>query len=541
MYLSDNIITSKHYLVHFVSLYSLGIYLAVSFGIIASSIIILSVCALWVCMFFILKNQSKLRYKYIVLSFLLIFAALLGIFRIYCTDYIQTNSLRKYAGKEIWICGTVTSEPRITSSGHFCSFELYVFGAGGEIGSFGTIIMYIPAETDFELSAGDNIYAWTNIKSPEEDIDPVYLDYHTHLRGRNIFLSGSAENINLLPDDIKITPIVALKNSGTWVRNQIISSINKIFPDNADISAILKGILIGDKSGFSDELYEKFAYSGISHIVAVSGLHISILFSFLMVASKRFYLNKKLNLLTTIPAVILFMSASALTPSVCRAGIMILIMIFSTLFREEYNPVTSLFLALGLILTVAPYSLLSKSLVLSFTATFSIFAFFPLIINLFKMPTKQKKLQTKPCKLISRGLRYLLSSIALSLSSFIGTAYFLALFFGGISKVQFLTNLWAIPLVTITFCLGYVCCVIYYISPLLVTAVLKHPLAWCLEAIKLTADKFGIYENMLNIPEKYINGVTASLYFGSVLIIYILLKALRDIKIEKEIHKRTQQ
>ncbi len=534
MYISDHIITSKHYLVHFVCAFAVGIYLAVSLGIIFTLCLTIMAFVLCGLICIILKIKKLFKKKYIILSVILTIATALGVFRIYCTEYIQSNYIRQYQDKEVWICGTVTSDPHTTSNCYYYTFELDVFGVADKTGNFGTITMYIQRDLGCDFKAGENIYAWTSLKVPESIENSSHLDYYTHLRGKNIFLIGTTKNINSLPYGIHPTLIISLKHSGAWLRSKITHSIDMIFPDNNLSNAVLKGILVGDKSGFDDELYQKFSYSGISHIVAVSGLHMSILFSLLMVFSRQLKLNKNLNLLITIPAIVLFMSASAFTPSVCRASIMILVMIFSTLFREKYNPVTSLFLALGLILSISPYALFSKSLVLSFSATLGIFAYFPYMYGILSQLVNPSRLKLKNHTIIKKGINFFVSSISLTASSLIGTAYFLVLFFEGISKVQFLTNLWIIPLVSIIFCLGYICCILYYLCPWLVLAILKYPLNWCLGIINFTIEKFGTAKNVLIIPSKKLNPVSAIIYFGIALMIYMFLKACQDIKTENK-------
>ncbi len=541
MYISDHIITAKHYLVHFVCAYAAGIYLAAGFGIIFTAQLSLVAFILTLMICCILKARNSFKAKYIILSVVLIVASSLGTFRIYIAEYIHSSYLRQYQNQEVWLCGTITSDPDITSTGYYYSFELDVFGVADKTGRFGSIIMYTPISTDFNFNSGDSIYAWTSLKSPQRNEDLSHFDYYTHLRGKNIYLVGTAKNINFLPENSIHTPTDFIKVAGMWVRNKIGYSVDMIFAGNSLFTSILKGILIGDKTGFNDELYQKFSYSGISHIVAVSGLHISILFSFLMTASKHFRLNKRLNLIITIPVIILFMSSSAFTPSVCRAGIMILIMVFSALFREEYNPVTSLFLALGLILTAMPYSLFSKSLILSFAATLGIFVYFPYINGLLVQLINLPKLRLERHPVIKKSLFFFSSSVSLSLSTFWSTAYFLVLFFDGVSMVQFLTNLWIIPLVSVIFCLGYVCCILYYACPILVTAVLKYPLGWCLCIIKFTIDKFGTPQNVLNISGGSLNGISVIIYSGIALMIYMLLKTVQDIIVEHSSLRRLRK
>ncbi len=537
MYVSDYTITSKHYLVHFVCAFALGIYLAILFGIIFAIVLCLLIFFIALLICGTAKILGNYKTKYLILSLVLVSASLMGIFRVCYAEYVQSDLLRKYHGQEIWLCGTVTSDPQLTSSGYYRSFELDVSGIANHTGSFGTVMMYVPCDFACNFSSGDNIYAWTSLNTPDNHGHSSHFDYYTHLRGKNIFLTGTAKALHPLPQDsIKPTLFVRLKSMGGWVRRHLSYSIKQIFADNPVCSAILSGILIGDKTGFDDELYQKFSYSGISHIVAVSGLHMSIFFSFLMIASNHLFLSRRFNLLAAIPAILLFASASGFTPSVCRASVMILITICSTLLREKYNPATSLFLALGLILAATPYSLFSKSLILSFFATLGIISYYPHIISILNQILYIPCFRLKKRVIIRNSLSYIFSSLSLSLSTLIGTSYFLTIFFGGISKAQFLTNLWIIPLVSIIFYLGYACCILYYICPFLATYLLKPALKLCLDIVRHTVDTFGTAECFLSIYPP--GGVDAILYFGTALMLYMLLKTVGDMYIQR---KRTSR
>jgi hypothetical protein len=108
-------------------------------------------------------------------------------------------------------------------------------------------------------------------------------------------------------------------------------------------------------------------------------------------------------------------------------------------------------------------------------------------------------------------------------------------FFGSISKVQFFTNLWVIPLASLVFCLGYIACIMFYISPWLSVKILKYPLSLCLEAIKLTAEHFGkdSYCVKFDLPNQTLTHLVA--YIGLSFILYRLFKAFHDMQVQKNI------
>lgn len=536
MYKSQHVITCRHYLLFCICAFILGIFLTVRFGISSAIVFILvtfSASILTLLLIFLI-TQRKTKKK-LILSALLAAFALLGVFRIFIAESPDANTLKGYINEEAWVYGTVASEPQLTRSGYSYTFEMDVFCVNHDNSASGTIIMYIPKSRGCTFHAGDNIYCWARLSVPEAGQNSSSYDYYTALKGKNIFVTGSTKNINPMQNVPDMTPWLGLRLAGGFVRSKITNAADCLLEQNPQSSAILKGILLGDKSGFDDELYSKLANSGISHIVAVSGLHLSILFSFLIMLMTSFKIRRKLCLFLTIPFIILFMSASAFTPSVCRASLMILLTIASAATREEYDPVTSLFFALGCILTVSPYALFSKSLVLSFSATLGIFVYFGYINELLNIPCiklRHKFLASKPIKAV---YSYLTSSIALSAASLIGTAYFLILFFEGISTVQFLTNLLVIPFISIIFCLGYITCIVFYILPWFAEHILIHPLGLLLEFINIVIGIFGKDVFFLPIPSADFTGAHAIIYFGAALMIYMTLKAVHDIRKEKKL------
>ncbi|MDO4744339.1 MAG: hypothetical protein Q4A86_03035, partial [Clostridia bacterium] len=83
--------------------------------------------------------------------------------------------------------------------------------------------------------------------------------------------------------------------------------------------------------------------------------------------------------------------------------------------------------------------------------------------------------------------------------------------------------------------LGYITCIILYIFPWLSLKVLKYPLALLLEAVKLTVNIFGDRRFSYEFSPEDLSSGLAAVYFGSALMIYMLLKAFHDIRQEKEI------
>ncbi len=528
MHNSAHIISSKHYLVLCSIAFTLGIFLFVYLdNIVLTATVIFLAVALFSLSVILLLRTFKLintRLKPILLPFFSILFVLLGIFRIYCFENSSSAALRRYESNDVWLYGCVTSAPELTSSGFYRSFELEVVQVNSDPKAKGTVLMYLPTGRCENLEMGDQICCWTKLSIPDRTEANDNFDYYTHLRGKNIFVIGNTQNVNKVYFDKSITFTSYIRNIGISVRSKISKTVDCIFLSDASSRSVLKGILLGDKSEFSDELYKRFSNAGISHIIAVSGLHLSILFSFIMSILSTTYIRRKTALIIAMPLILLFVSASAFSLSVCRAALMLFIAILAVFTGKRYDSATALFLALGIILIISPYSLFSKSLLLSFSATLGIFAFYKYIMHIL----------LKPFRTNFKPFTFVASSLSLSSSSLIGTLYFLILFFGSISKVQFLTNLWTIPLVSVIFCLGFIVCLVYELFPAFALWALKPPLSLLLNIIKTTVDVFGDDKYALNIPINSMPNYVFPIYVGFVVMLYFFLKLYYDIDKEKK-------
>ena len=187
-------------------------------------------------------------------------------------------------------------------------------------------------------------------------------------------------------------------------------TIDKVFPD--DTRAFARALLLGDSSLLSYETDTAFKVSGIRHIIAVSGLHVSILLSLVyMLMGKR----RVLTALVGIPVLIMFAAIAGFTPSINRACIMQSLMILAMLFNRQYDPSTSLAFAVLVMLFVNPMTLTSVGFQLSVGCIFGIFLFSHKISNYLHDekrfgPAKGKRLRAK-------ATRWIIASISVTISA----------------------------------------------------------------------------------------------------------------------------
>ena len=261
--------------------------------------------------------------------------------------------------------------------------------------------------------------------------------YH---RGDGVFLLGYPEGeiTHIKADEIK------WQYYPQRIRIRLIQRLETLFPNDA--AAFAKALLLGDRSGIDYEINTAFKVSGISHIVAVSGLHVSILMS---LAAMFFGKRRILLFLLGVPVLLLFAAVTGFSPSVTRACIMHGLFLTAMLFNKEYDPATALGTAALVMLIINPMVIISVSFQLSFACMIGILLFSGRIYGW--ITDKERIGSAKGKNMKSKLKRWFVTSVSVSLGASVMTTPLVAVYFGAISLVSILTNLLVVWLVAYIF------------------------------------------------------------------------------------------
>lgn len=494
----------KRYLIPAVMVYGCGICFILSryraaahdFLVYLTLLVVMNFIIITVISILFKKHSANLPFflhpKWRILPILLLFVFIFGMYRAHCAIERQHKTLKTQAGNTVWVQGTVETTPKLTSSGYYVGFTLepyYMENTNGDTLQplSGKIQVYLP-EKYKTLQRADAIEGYLELEKPSGANFSGGFDYAIYLNQNNIPVTAFGKNVSPI-DAPERSLLQKYRDIGLKINQSISESISRHFSYNADCAAILTGILIGDKSSFSDELYEDFSKSGLIHVAAVSGLHVSFLIVALSFLLTRFRLPKSVIHLLLIPVLLLFLSAAAFTPSVCRAVIMTVLFLLSYTVQKDPDQKTALFAAAGIILTVNPYLLFNAGFILSFGSVIGIQLFSPLIDRALRSSLSRLTAHIKPpiwkhC--ITKAIVSVSSSLGVSISSFLGTFYFITYFFHLFSIAGILSGLWVVPCVSLLFVGGYVIWLFDFIAPW-VGNILRYFLALPLEIVKNTA------------------------------------------------------
>lgn len=215
-----------------------------------------------------------------------------------------------------------------------------------------------------------------------------------------------------------------------------------------DSSALLKGLMLGDKTEFSDELYYNFKACGLSHIVAISGLHINIISLALYSVLSKIVGRRKASALMFLPLVFVI-AVTGFTPSAIRAGIMFGLFLLGKVLLKNPDSLNSLGVAVSAMLIFNPYYISSISFQLSVAATAGIILCGPFADKVAKRVTKRVNR-----RIIKKAISTAVKVAVLSVAANLFTMPFTALYFGFVSVVSPVVSVFVTAAATYLLILG---------------------------------------------------------------------------------------
>ena len=250
-----------------------------------------------------------------------------------------------------------------------------------------------------------------------------------------------------------------------WLPQTLARAVSRqaetVFPTEA--VPLMKALLIGDRSDYydNDALSTDMKAAGFSHVIAVSGMHISFLVAALGLAVRR----KKAAAALGIPVIVLFMLMTGLTPSVYRAGLMQILLLIAPLVGREADEPTNLAAAALLLTLRNPYAVADLSFQLSFSAMAGLILVSPRAFD--RMTRRADGSWRLPHGAPGWLLRRVCAGVSASLGAAIFTMPICALQFGSVAIYSLLSNLLGLWAVSGAFLLGYLSCLLGWLAPVL--------------------------------------------------------------------------
>ncbi len=365
-------------------------------------------------------------------------------------DKLFAEPVRNLKGSTVEVTATVISDAEIYDGRQRAGIKV-------KGGMSYKAMCYFPL-TDKPLLAGDEVKAHISLQLPgntdgfdrtlSQAADGRFVSATCTLDGNDnpYLFTVSRENEN----DVRYLPARLARYCKTVARSAL--------PERA--AGLLTALLIGDREGLSDDDALSLRIAGLSHLTAVSGLHVGFLVGFCCLAFGR-----RAGSFVSIPLILLFALVAGCTPSVARAAIMYMLALSAFIIRREADTLDSLCFALLILLLLNPYSIASLSLQLSFASTLGLILFAGKLQSRLVKPFKKLPwVLRKLCKALVGG-------VSCTVCATLFTAPIMFTSFGSVSLLSVLSNVLTVGVTAVSFIGGFMICLFSLISSSVVMAV----------------------------------------------------------------------
>lgn len=380
---------------------------------------------------------------------------------------------------------------------------------------------------------GDRVYVVGIISSIESGTNLGCMNMNNYYRARGILFNGQGDKLHIEKiaegkRNVVLKTYYFMVNVLVDVKNSLSKQIDNIAEE--DTAAFFKGILLGDKAYMDIRTSKLYRVSGIAHILTISGLHISLIGGVLFKVMVAFGTGHTVAAVASIICVVFYGGMSGFGFATIRAIIMLTISMIGYRLSREYDMVTSMSLALIIMLLIEPFRICDGGIWLSYGAVAGVIMG-KYIIRILNRNSKIKKLRRK-----AYFLYKIISGVVLSLSVNVVILPIIANMYYEIPLYSIVTNLLIVPVMGVVLVLGILGVLLSYISVIW---------GWLIYIPAGVVIKYITYlcQLMMKLPYASLNCGNISvlsviLYYLALGIILIILKPKIQRKVRQCIYKR---
>ncbi|MCR4031766.1 MULTISPECIES: ComEC/Rec2 family competence protein [Flavobacterium] len=310
------------------------------------------------------------------------------------------------------------------------------------------------------LVIGNIIKIETTLQHNKSAKNPNQFDYNTYLANKQIYAQ-----IYCQKKDISVRKTI---QKDIWyycgkLHSRIISNLEKSNFSKSEMNVAL-ALILGQQQEISQDIIQDYQYSGATHILSVSGLHVGFIMLFITFIlkpipnTKRGSLIKLTSILISLAG---FAIISGLSPSVLRSVVMFSFLAIGNHLRRNGNIYHTLLVSILLILLFEPYFLFDVGFQLSYLALFFILWLQPLLKNIYKPKNKITL--------------YIWEALTVSFAAQIGTLPLCLFYFHQFPGLFFVTNIIILPVLSFIMIAGIIVMLIAIFTspPLIITMIFE--------------------------------------------------------------------
>jgi competence protein ComEC len=256
--------------------------------------------------------------------------------------------------------------------------------ANGVVPTKGTILLYFKKEAVApNLDYGDCFLTTASLSALQPASNPGAFDYRQFAAFQGVhhqlFLQSSQYRL------VSMHQTNWLSSFKHWVRQQVKVAIQKNIPGKAE-QAVAEALLLGIRDDLDKELVQAYSNTGVVHIIAISGLHLGMIYGLLLWLfgfSKNQQVKKWIAPLVILLTLWAFSFLAGMAPSILRSAIMFSMLVLGNRFQKLGNHYNFLALSAFIILIMDPFAVWDVGFQLSYSAVLSIMLFQKSVRNWF--------------------------------------------------------------------------------------------------------------------------------------------------------------
>lgn len=360
------------------------------------------------------------------------------------------------------------------------------------------------------LSEGDTLVAVCAVHA---------LSFDTLYEGQEYRYAGNGNRVILIPKNVlDISPEERpglVSRIKTLQRKSAARLQEKPGGEAGDLAA---AILFGETSTLDDMTIRNFRRSGISHLLAISGLHLAVIAGAIERLLSWMRVGKRLRILLTSFFCVFYFFLTGCSYSTLRAMLLLFFVYLAFFLRKDADPLTSLLLAGALILLVSPYAVFSTSYQMTMLSAFGILTFGKLLSvakRIFPKRSGVLGICTKICRAV-------FSSLAITTCATVALLPVQWLTFGEVSLIAPIANLCILPL-SAPFLIGAMICFLLSFVPWL-SFLVAAPVRGIAEIIFFLTGKFAAMDAMLSLRYSFCAYILIPVYALLLLLLLLDLK-----------------
>lgn len=430
-----------------------GIVTGLLFPVILSAALPISLIGLFLMLLsFFIRRENQFRFRWLFGTGVCLFLFSLSLYQF---RQHTESTLLSSSGSLQYNLGTVLDIPEVKPR----SIAINIKTAPPEKRK---VILYLtPTDEARGLVPGDEIVFRTRLEPFRNFGNPDDFDYAGYMQIKGFAGSGyvPASDWQKTGRQVKSIPIMAQR-----LRAKALD-FYRSFDLESDAYAFICALTLGYRAHLSNDLQEAFRASGTAHVLALSGLHVGIIYAvislFFSFSGKNGYpyLIRQWLVIAVLWGFVFVVGMSA---SVVRAAIMLTLFSMGNLYHRNGFSYNSLAAAAFLVLIFRPFYLFDVGFQMSFSAVFAILFFNPKLVRLYQPPNKIVK--------------YIWNLLCITTTAQLGVFPLVLYHFGTFPTYFFITNMLVVPLVGI---------IIYAAFPLVILGLLRS-LEWDIITILYT-------------------------------------------------------